>query len=143
MITSWLGGGLGVVLLFHVVDRLDAARHIVVKADIQGGDDLAREREILISMADASHVVLRLVLAALTDPPLPFEQMMLPAVARFLGNFLVFLWRLLGQFVWHLLDFVTSSLSLVLQNLVSLVNTIPPTPQPAAAAAVAPQAPTP
>lgn len=142
MITSWLG----MVVLFHVVDRLDAARHIVVEADIQGGDDLAREREILISMAGASRVVLRLVLAALPDPPLPFAQIMLPAVARFLGNFLVFLSRLLGQFVWPLLDFVTWSLSLVLRNLVSLVNTISPTtPQPAAAVAavVAPQAPAP
>lgn len=65
-------GGYGVALLFEMLDRDRNARPVVVKADLRGrGAEMRRERQLVLDMAGAAHMVQRVVLGGMPGPWAP------------------------------------------------------------------------
>lgn len=92
-------GGFGVAVLFEMRDAADRLRHVVVKTDIRGDPSvLRRERENMIAVAGAQHMVQRLVLQAMPEP-LPSRRRVtrLMAAREFGGDLLIFLSRVVEE----------------------------------------------
>lgn len=90
-------GGFGVALLFSMWDRYRTLRHVVVKADLRGrAAEMREERDKVIAMAGAEHMVQRVVLGAMPEAWAPGQATGASGLdIRMLFSLVIFLLRAL------------------------------------------------
>lgn len=114
-------GGFGVAALFALYDLTGREFRLVVKADIRrdGGDTITKERNNMILMAGAKHVVQRILLAAFPwpqDRPEPINYFLVSQ--RWAIKLFIFIFRV----VWLLILFLVQAIMWLLANLLRLLQ---------------------